>query len=388
MDFATIKQSVSLRDFAEAHLEPSGRTFVCPCCASGNGPNHTSAFLINENQNKPDSWHCFSCNEGGSVLDLAKAYLQTDSLVEAGNYLTEWARLDNLPVTTSRHFVRAPEPEPDYTEARNFEKEYIQQYHQYKYLEQIKPYLASRGFTVDEAYKLGFGYDAGASGGKTAEGEWCKRGRLIIPWPGSDYYHIDRSVDPRAKERKYIKPASKDVGKQPIFNPDALSSHSVFLCEGALDALSIMACGQQAIALGGTAHYDISNYLRSKHYAGSVIIMLDNDSAGKAASDKIYDLLTEPTDSKGSQVEAYTFEWGQPDIQQFNDPAELFVASRQLLSQKLSETTQIAKQVRHYTPELEQDIQVDRSLESSITFATTEKTDEVKTSERNDTGAR
>lgn len=49
-------------------IKTDGKTFVsCPNCGSGMGKNGTSACSINKSNN---TWKCFSCDSGGSTIDL------------------------------------------------------------------------------------------------------------------------------------------------------------------------------------------------------------------------------------------------------------------------------------------------------------------------------
>ena len=64
--YADLKRSISLKDYAENKLKRKDKTFVCPNCGSGEGPNGTPAFFL-----KGESWRCFSCDRSGDIFDLA-----------------------------------------------------------------------------------------------------------------------------------------------------------------------------------------------------------------------------------------------------------------------------------------------------------------------------
>lgn len=128
-------------------------------------------------------------------------------------------------------------------------------------------YLTGRGFTESEIAALGFGYDP-------------LKHRIVIPWKGSNFYHIDRAIRDDI-EPKYIKPSSDAVGSQPIYNPDAFNDDAFFIVEGAIDALAVEVCGYSAIAIGGGKlsqdNLDVMQY--SARYS-MAIVMLDNDDTG------------------------------------------------------------------------------------------------------------
>lgn len=284
ISFADAKAAVDIRQFAEANLEPSGRTFVCPCCGSGSHANHTSALSIQEDRQR---WHCFSCGEGGDVIDLAEWIVGTKSKRDALAYVANWAGLEDLgdgaPVPKPR--PRPREPEPDHSEGRRRERDYLAECRGRIGDPRAVRYLQSRGITMDEALDWGLGFDPRAGGAKRGDGTWAGFGRITIPWMGSDYYHNDRAIDPSAKERKYTKPRSSDVGPQPLWNPSALMGDSFVVVEGPMDALAIRAVGGQAVALGGTGGRNaLVRALRDGEGDPVVIVGLDTDGPGQDAT--------------------------------------------------------------------------------------------------------
>ena len=284
--YEEVKQSVSLREFAESHLEhlPGGR-LVCPC-GSGTGPNRSAAFSI-----APDGtrWHCFSCEKGGDVFDLAGYVHGTEDRAEQYRLVCEWAGLEADGCVEPRAKVPAPqvasttEKRPvDYSAGREREREYIE-----RCRANMTPaceghaYLLARGFTADEIDRFGIGWDG------------MKR-RVVLPWstnPG-EWYHIDRDVTGE-HPHKYVKSKSAEVGPQPLHNPDALDCPCVFIVEGVLDALAVEAFEAPVMALAGTGYRDTVRAIVERGYSGVVIVMLDNDEAGRAAQKSMTDELRE-----------------------------------------------------------------------------------------------
>lgn len=68
--FTETKQAVSLKAYAEEHLEHRAGGLVCPVCKSGAKANGTPALSIT-----PDGehWQCFSCNSNGDASDKAQS---------------------------------------------------------------------------------------------------------------------------------------------------------------------------------------------------------------------------------------------------------------------------------------------------------------------------
>jgi replicative DNA helicase len=179
--------------------------------------------------------------------------------------VTEWAGLDADQATT-RTAPKQNQAPKDYSAGRKREADYLQAMRANIHDPEAVAYIQGRGFTMDEAVAWGLGYDP-------------TRHRLILPWAGSDYYHIDRSTTDQ--EPKYTKPKATDVGPQPLYNSAALEAPVFFVVEGVLDALAVKACGFDAIALGGTATRAAVEAMTARKTRGVAIIMLDNDKEPK-----------------------------------------------------------------------------------------------------------
>ena len=284
--FTETKQAVSLKAYAEEHLEHRADGLVCPVCKSGAKANGTPALSIT-----PDGehWQCFSCNSNGDVFDMAGAVLGTDNRNEQLNAVRAWA---GMPIasrgdretfaraTAPRPLAKPKQPEHDYDQGREDSRTYIETCRL-----NMRPneadgrpcdgflYLTGRGFTLEEIAEYGFGWDA-------------ERGRVVIPWSTrrGEWYHIDRDVT-GAAPHKYTKPRKEQVGPQPLHNAHALETAGpVFIVEGLMDALAVRACGYEAMAMGGTAHKAVTRAIIERGYEGGVILMADNDGAGTTAN--------------------------------------------------------------------------------------------------------
>lgn len=310
-NFARVKESVSLKEYAEAHLTHVRGGLVCPCCGSGTGANKTPAFSIRD-----DKWKCFSCDANGDVFDIAGIVYEVESRSEQLRIVAEWAGIpiedgESAPrtswsartATESRGERRnAPKgtdtPKTDYTEGRERHRRYVaecaERLREMPAFDEARlvviAYLFKRGIGEDEAIALGLGYDPDYKG----RGEM----RIIIPWAGSDYYHIDRAIGGREKG-KYNKPKADEVGEQPLYNPQAFEQDYIIVVEGALDAIAVQLCGYNAVALGGTGANAFANEAARRKYSGVVIDMLDCDGEadeqgkGRAAGKKLVSLMAD-----------------------------------------------------------------------------------------------
>lgn len=275
--FSEVKEQASLREFAEQNLEHvqyQPNRLVCPICGSGNGPKHTPAFSI-----APDGkmWKCFSCGTSGDVFDLAGAVFKTSDKREQLKIVAQFAgaRGDEEPCRAEKSSKReTPEDDSadDYAEGRKAEHEKIVQA-QDSLTDESIAYLKGRGFTEDEIRWFGFGFNP-------------KTRRIIIPWStqNDEYYHIDRAMDDGASP-KYLKPASAEVGSQPVHDELAFEQKFFFAVEGLFDAFAIMACGYPAVALGSVD--DGAFIEKAKTYKGCIILALDCDDAGRAGAKRV-----------------------------------------------------------------------------------------------------
>lgn len=335
-DFQTVKQAVSLKEYAEAKLDRVRGGYVCPACGSGKGPSKSPAFSVKK---QDTTWKCFSCGRGGDVFDLAAVVEGLDSNDKRAHLeaVASWANiplidLNEIPSAKSPTQTKPEKLEPDYSIGRDRERDYLTQCRERVNSPEALDYLQGRGFTLDEIAAFGFGYDpAPEHGWQDVSGAWHNTGRVVIPWLGCDYYHVDRAIDDRAKDRKYIKPKSDQLGPQPIYNPGAMAQPAFFIVEGILDALAIKACGYEAIALAGTNNGDTLNAISKAspqtERPGIAIVMMDNDKAGKTAQRGILTTLKE------SNVIATSAEWGD-----YKDAGEWFAADREGLGSFLEAT--------------------------------------------------
>lgn len=264
MKIDEIKKSVSLKAFAEEHLKPCRGTFVCPKCGSGSGPKGTPAFNLYKGPDGIERFHCYSngCGIDGDVLDLAGIVFNTDDKREQIKAVSDWAGLrdekgrSEPSESRSRAFEGTPlvglpngsekpsETVPEALKAsRKREAERIDALKANIDHPEAVAYLESRGRSLEWARSHGFGYEP------------SKR-RIIMPWKGAAWYHIDRDITGSQYTHKYLKPPKDIVGEQPFYNLAAVEGEkTVIIVEGVMDAIAVEDCGHAAIALGGSSSY-------------------------------------------------------------------------------------------------------------------------------------
>ena len=313
MDYAALKDRIDIEEYAAAHLQRSGRSYVCPVCGSGSNANRTSAVAF-----KGGRFHCFSCGTAGDVFDLAGIVCKTEDKREQAEAVARWAGLDvGAFASTYGHEGRKAEadrPErmqpvvpANIMENRAREAKRMAEWRAaIDHCEAVE-YLLERGWSVEDARACGLGYDV-------------QRKRLIIPWRGTDWYHVDRDVSGCA-QHKYLKPKAEAMGEQPLYNADALrpgaerKGNAVFVVEGVMDALALERAGYEAIALGGTS--DSHGNLRAALTGLAdterpvVFIGLDNDKAGHDGAVRLMEQLRDAGVERVEYAYVWNFDTGK-----------------------------------------------------------------------------
>lgn len=206
--------------------------------------------------------NCFRCNEHPNPSQLVMDIEGFETYHELINFLNS-GKFDELEFHEEK--VELAEAKPLYL-PEGFR---ILNIGQSQVAKSIRGYVKSRGFVISELSKHGVGY--------ATKGAYF--GYLIIPfyYRGQLRYYNARNVIGQGP--RYNNP-NKDitgVGKEfIIFNYDALEMYrSVYICEGALNALTI---GDRGIATMGKSisRYQVNELLKSS--CERFIILLDPDA--------------------------------------------------------------------------------------------------------------
>ena len=352
-----VRQHADLGAYCEDNLRraPRGNSpFACPACGSGASgrQNSNTAFTITG-----EKWHCHACERGGDVFDLAGIIHGTEDRAEQCDLVAEWAGVDGWSGGDhDRNGDRARRATPGpgrgatgdgdapgrYAEGRARHRAYILAAQANIGHPDAMAYLSSRGIDLETARAWGLGYDPDAGGAKNASGDWCRRGRIVIPWAGSEHYHIDRAIAPDVATAKYHKPRSEEVGPQPLWDPDAIKEPVFFVVEGALDALAVRSCGYPAVALGSTGDTDLVAAMRDAGGAGVAVLMLDNDGPGRKAQADLETAL----DAAGLLGLAISDEDAEELARRGKDPDELRMRHPDVLAAYLKAAHDAALELR------------------------------------------
>ncbi len=289
---------------------------VCPICHNGAGEDGTGITSRDGGRH----WHCFKCCTDGDAFDFVGKQYGIDgytkrrrkaaalvgfilsSEVEGETFLKDRQRRKtkstlagagasaagaSAPATTTGGTPEAEEEQkgkPMTDQEKETNRQLVKEAHTRGVPEQYR-----RGISEEllDYYGVGFCPEF-RHGGTTTQ-------RVIIPtnYAGTcynaRYVPYDQKL-PRGTQ-KYIRPRAST---EPIFPSWILSEATdyVFVVEGEFDALSVLECGGQAVALGGVGNVDkflsIIDQLRPQKLPRMpLLLVLDADGAGEAAQKKL-----------------------------------------------------------------------------------------------------
>ncbi|MBI3955812.1 DNA primase [Candidatus Gottesmanbacteria bacterium] len=292
---------------ARVTLKKAGRHWKALC------PFHsekTPSFIVSPER---QSWKCFGCGKGGSVLDFVMEYEHVD-FVEALETLAEKAG-----VKLERRVADTPESKlkEKIFAANHLASEY---YHylltQHAIGEKARQYLKTRGVTDKTIKTFVLGYSPNSWHGllkylqkKGYDGELLEKAGLVIP--SRNYYDrfrgrvmftlkdhrgnvvgfSGRLLDPDAKEAKYINTSETLVYSKSnvLYGLDVAKAAiqkegGAIVMEGEFDVISSFQAGvANAVAIKGSAlTQGHVNLLR--RFADRLVLALDSDLAGDAAA--------------------------------------------------------------------------------------------------------
>lgn len=274
-----------LTDYADLKASTSGQ-YICPICGSGTGAHKTGALHIYKDKRRAV---CFSCPEGEGLgkpgQDTLGALRVIWGCSEAEVFARVGIQIDrqessvrSMPMRSEQNQAVTAQP---IRPAQDFSEYYARCRERLREPAAIS-YLQARGISLETAEAYNIGYDAEADAACSGH----KSRRIILPTSPAHYVAraIDSSVQPA-----YQKMNNKG-GKPSIFNLGAIyaGADAVFVVEGHFDALSILEIGAQAIALCSANNTELLvKALERKRTESTLILCLDDDAAGKKASERL-----------------------------------------------------------------------------------------------------
>ncbi len=304
VDFKAVKAAVSMEQVLQHYglLEKFKR--------SGNGESLSGPCPIHKGSNQTqfrvsltkNCWNCFSGCEGGNVLDFV-AKLESVKLHAAALKLCEWF---NLPTGQPKDADRPERAPPDAKQSPASKAAVTRTVppaddntpnkplgFRLENLDLTHPHLTERGLTPETILEFGLGYCS----------KGMMTGRIVIPihnvegkvvayagrWPG----------EPPGDTPKYKLPAGFRKSLE-LFNLDRAikepADHPLVIVEGFFDCIKLWQHGvKRIVALMGSTLSPAQEELIRKNTTphGRVIVILDEDDAGRAAREKIVPRLAE-----------------------------------------------------------------------------------------------
>lgn len=137
------------------------------------------------------------------------------------------------------------------------------------YADNVKNYLKQRGITLETAITYGVGASVNDN--------------LFIP---TSTNHIERYITD--ENTRYHIPKNTHTG---LFNEniiEASTTEPIYVCEGAIDALSVLQEGYKALATNSTSNIMLFvNKYEEKHCKAPIVLCMDNDQSGIEAKEKL-----------------------------------------------------------------------------------------------------
>lgn len=301
-----------------------GKGFICPACRHGKGGDG----ITFSDQGK---FHCFACDRSGDAVDMymlitgetvwKRAVIETAKMY--GIYIPvdqqqppapqapqqpqrnayQYAQI--MPQLAPQPFAVPPTPAISahtLTETTRIRKDIDTAADNQNHPDFIA-YLKKRGISIEVASRHNLGFIPNWQHPKQlAEGKHPpETPRVIIPTGDESYTARDIRENLPEDQKKYAKQKAGSTG---ILNKRAIrdSKTPIYIVEGEFDALSIIEVGASAVAIGGVSNIDtlidelkrVRNEKRKyKQSLPLLIIAMDNDPAGRKASEKLANKLDE-----------------------------------------------------------------------------------------------
>jgi DNA primase len=260
--FRVIQEQVELVTVADHHLDlvRSGNAMKGRCPYPDHQDNNPSFYLYADGR-----FFCFGCRRHGDVVDLWAVVKGLRPGIEAALDLAREYRID-LPGLD-------PESQKEVKRRRSLEAQYVAQ------AEEAHADLSRQPVVVEWWEKRGF-YEELRE--RFVLGSNNDGTEAIIPfWNGGRAQGLIRRK--LEGEPKYVLPRAEEFPEgRPLFIPGRARGE-VFLVEGYVDALALVALGFDAVAVGGT--YISAHQLdKLRALAGPIYILPDDDPSGEEAA--------------------------------------------------------------------------------------------------------
>lgn len=302
------KETIRSRSAEYFTPDKRGKGYICPICGSGSGKNGTG--ITTKDQVHFTCWA--GCFQNADIFEIIG---KEKGLPEFNDQLSEACEIFHVSIDGISSPVKVqPKPKPEKKPVQT--EKILEDLATWRSHAGETDYFQKRGFTPEDVQRFGLGYDP-------------RKKLIVLPYGDGVAYYQTRSLT----EHDYKKPATEYAGPEPIFNAAALGApEPCWICEGPIDALSIMTAGGSAIALGGTGTEKLRRTLEEERPACPLIPCMDNDEAGHKATEEIEKILEDL--SLPFSLAALPYRQGE------KDPNEILQRDRAELAAAVQETAQ------------------------------------------------
>jgi replicative DNA helicase len=273
------------------YLQKQGIDITQPFhCLNPSHPDNNPSMHYDSENNRV---HCFSCEQGGDIIDLiGLEYNLTEDKAKFNKTYEILGVAKNRQADSSSTQNSCDSPsENDITESFQAQSNSLTHLNSVLSDSFCINYLKQRGIGLETAkqYDLSFVKDwisptALASARKNNRSSPPSTPRLIIPTSDISYVAID--IRPSGESTNQEQYRKMKEGRVHIFNIKALQGKQpCFVVEGEFDALSFLELGYNAVALGSTSNIKLFvDKVKNCNLEVPLILALDNDEAGKKAT--------------------------------------------------------------------------------------------------------
>lgn len=266
--FERVKAVASITEVVERYGNLKLNRSHMACCPFHSEKN--PSFSVKESDG---IFKCFSCGESGDAIDFVSKIKAIEPL-DAAKLIAEMYGIDNSQMGEKEQVRQTVSKATKAHKAASVgAKQSIKEYIKACIKDVGKTdYFVKRGLTKDTIAKFGLGYD-------------IKKQCVVIPYSSELTYYQTRSID----SKEFRKSPTEIAGAEPLWNAKALSETGiVFIVESPICAMSIMQCGEVAVAICGTGGINkLTNEIKAKKSKATFILCLDNDEPGQNAQQEL-----------------------------------------------------------------------------------------------------
>jgi DNA primase len=275
VDFAAVKRTVSLEAVVRHYQVPGlrrRRDQLQGCCPIHHGQRDDS-FRIHLTRN---IFQCFACQARGNVLDFVAAMEQC-SIREAALRLQQWFGVG----ASGPRLCPAATAKPKGELVRKEEGGNLPLRFALTFVERNHPYLAQRGIDPAIAAEFGVGFYPGLG---------LMSGRIVIPIrnrQGQLVAYAGRALDDRPPKYKLPTGFRKALELFNLQRAVDAGAQTVIVVEGYFDCMRVHQAGFPAVVALMGCSLSAAQEAGLLHHFERIVLMLDGDAAGRAASEVI-----------------------------------------------------------------------------------------------------